>query len=91
MRMYCIAQNFGGKKHQQIGSFAQYIVINCWQIKFWLTNHESPNPPKFSTAKVLCYKVFTMIMVVYVLKFYERFDYGVSFITLCFIAMQTAL
>ena len=32
-----------------------------------------------------------MIMVVYVLKFYERFDYGVSFITLCFVAMETTL
>ena len=44
----------------------------------------------FSTAKVLCYKIFPMIMweyndnclVVYLLTFYDRFDYGVSFITL---------
>ena len=58
-----------------------------------------PNPPKFSPVKVLCYKTFPMIiweynhncLVVYVLKFYDRFDYGVSFITLCFVAMETTL
>ena len=55
-------QSFQSFGEENIGKFtkAKLVTLVIW-VKYWQMMFISPNSPKFSLAKILCYTVFALV------------------------------